>query len=113
MPVDTEDCADDPQNVACAYPHTPLQKYLITRFAETGGKAAAFLKKFHWTKAQQNEVSLMIAEEELSPSPAGGEEVCGAQRKRLEALAVVTAQAAARRRSVGGARHHGWYDEPT
>ncbi|WP_406511387.1 hypothetical protein [Streptomyces sp. NBC_00161] len=76
MPVDTEDCADDPQNVACAYPHTPLQKYLITRFAETGGKAAAFLKKFHWTKAQQNEVSLMIAEEELSLPPRQAAKKC-------------------------------------
>lgn len=70
LPEYTEGCADDPQKVACAYPNTPLQKYLNTRFAESGGKAADLLKKFHWTKAQQNEVSLMIAEQKLSPQQA-------------------------------------------
>ncbi|MFD5145220.1 ABC transporter substrate-binding protein [Streptomyces sp. NPDC058401] len=70
LPEYTEGCADDPQKVACAYPDTPLQKYLNTRFAESDGKAADFLKRFHWTKEQQNEVSLMIAEEKLSPQQA-------------------------------------------
>ena len=35
--------------IACAYPHTPLQKYLNADFAEHGGKAAEFLKNFNWT----------------------------------------------------------------
>lgn len=70
LPEYTEGCADDPQKVACAYPDTPLQKYLNTRFAESDGKAADFLRRFHWTKEQQNEVSLMIAEEKLSPQQA-------------------------------------------
>ncbi|MEU8776822.1 ABC transporter substrate-binding protein [Streptomyces sp. NPDC048606] len=70
LPEYTEGCADDPQKVACAYPHTPLRKYLNTRFADAGGEAAGFLKRFHWTKEQQNEVSLMIAEQKLTPREA-------------------------------------------
>ncbi|MEV5339745.1 ABC transporter substrate-binding protein [Streptomyces sp. NPDC052676] len=70
LPPYKEGCDADPEKVACAYPHTPLQKYLNTDFAEKGGKAAAFLKNFQWTTADQNEVSLMIAEQKLSPEEA-------------------------------------------
>ncbi|WP_107480899.1 ABC transporter substrate-binding protein [Streptomyces sp. IMTB 2501] len=63
-------CDADPAKIACAYPHTPLQKYLNAGFAKSGGKAAAFLKKFKWTTEDQNEVSLMIADEKLSPQDA-------------------------------------------
>ncbi|MCY0918441.1 MULTISPECIES: ABC transporter substrate-binding protein [unclassified Streptomyces] len=70
LPEYEEGCDADPEKVACAYPHTPLQKYLNARFADDGGKAAGFLKKFHWTVAEQNEVALMIAEEKLSPQQA-------------------------------------------
>ncbi|MFE7382678.1 ABC transporter substrate-binding protein [Streptomyces zhihengii] len=70
LPEYTEGCDADPDEVACAYPHTPLQKFLNTRFADRGGDAAAFLKKFRWTEKEQNEVSLMIAEQKLSPEEA-------------------------------------------
>ncbi|WP_327167239.1 ABC transporter substrate-binding protein [Streptomyces subrutilus] len=70
LPEYQQGCDADPEKVACGYPHTPLRKYLNTRFAESGGKAAAFLKKFHWTVEEQNEVSLMIAEEKLPPEQA-------------------------------------------
>ncbi|MFI9342899.1 ABC transporter substrate-binding protein [Streptomyces sp. NPDC052773] len=70
LPPYKEGCDADPEKVACAYPHTPLQKYLNTGFAEKGGDAAAFLKNFKWTTADQNEVSLMIAEQKLSPEEA-------------------------------------------
>jgi glycine betaine/proline transport system substrate-binding protein len=70
LPPYKEGCDADPEKVACAYPHTPLQKYLNTGFAERGGDAAAFLKNFKWTTADQNEVSLMIAEQKLSPEEA-------------------------------------------
>jgi glycine betaine/proline transport system substrate-binding protein len=70
LPPYKEGCDADPEKVACAYPHTPLQKYLNTDFAEKGGKAAAFLKNFKWTTEDQNEVSLMIAEQKLSPGEA-------------------------------------------
>ncbi|WP_217212251.1 ABC transporter substrate-binding protein [Streptomyces sp. AC550_RSS872] len=70
LPAYKEGCDADPEKVACAYPHTPLQKYLNADFAKTGGEAAALLKKFKWTTEDQNEVSLMIAEQKLSPQEA-------------------------------------------
>ncbi|HLL33649.1 MAG TPA: ABC transporter substrate-binding protein [Streptomyces sp.] len=70
LPPHKAGCDADPAKVACAYPHTPLRKYLNTDFAENGGKAAAFLKNFRWTTEDQNEVSLMIAEQKLSPEEA-------------------------------------------
>ncbi|MEU7070033.1 ABC transporter substrate-binding protein [Streptomyces narbonensis] len=72
LPAYKEGCDADPEKVACAYPHTPLQKFLNTRFADGGGDAAAFLKKFRWTTGDQNEVALMIAEQKLSPQEAAG-----------------------------------------
>ncbi|WP_031068168.1 ABC transporter substrate-binding protein [Streptomyces sp. NRRL S-118] len=70
LPAYKEGCDADPKKVACAYPHTPLQKYLNADFAEKGGKAAAFLKNFRWTTEAQNDVALMIAEQKLSPEEA-------------------------------------------
>ncbi|MFF1650064.1 ABC transporter substrate-binding protein [Streptomyces sp. NPDC058240] len=70
LPAYKEGCDADPKKVACAYPHTPLRKFLNARFADGGGRAAAFLKKFHWTTRAQNEVALMIADQKLSPEEA-------------------------------------------
>ncbi|MEU9384121.1 ABC transporter substrate-binding protein [Streptomyces sp. NPDC048279] len=70
LPPYREGCDADAAKVACAYPHTPLQKYLNADFARSGGRAAAFLKKFTWTTEDQNEVSLMIADQKLSPQEA-------------------------------------------
>jgi glycine betaine/proline transport system substrate-binding protein len=70
LPAYKEGCDADAAKVACAYPHTPLQKYLNADFAKSGGKAAAFLKKFQWTTEDQNEVSLMIANDKLSAQEA-------------------------------------------
>ncbi|MER5179521.1 ABC transporter substrate-binding protein [Streptomyces sp. NPDC002896] len=70
LPAYKEGCDADPEKVACAYPHTPLQKYLNADFAKTGGKAAEFLKNFKWTTEDQNEVSLMIADQKMSPEEA-------------------------------------------
>ncbi|MEU9104052.1 ABC transporter substrate-binding protein [Streptomyces xanthophaeus] len=70
LPEYKEGCDADPEAVACAYPHTPLRKFLNARFAQSGGKAADFLKAFRWDTAEQNEVSLMIAEQKLSPEQA-------------------------------------------
>ncbi|WP_406511756.1 ABC transporter substrate-binding protein [Streptomyces sp. NBC_00161] len=72
LPAYKEGCDADPQKVACAYPHTPLQKFLNARFADGGGDAAAFLKKFRWTTGMQNDVALMIADQKLSPQEAAG-----------------------------------------
>ncbi|GAA2514965.1 ABC transporter substrate-binding protein [Streptomyces gobitricini] len=70
LPAYKEGCDADPKKVACAYPHTPLQKFLNADFAEKGGKAAAFLKNFRWTTEAQNDVALMIAEQKLTPEAA-------------------------------------------
>ncbi|GAB2777951.1 ABC transporter substrate-binding protein [Streptomyces chlorus] len=70
LPEYEEGCDADPAKVACAYPHTPLQKYLNADFAQDGGDAAGFLKKFQWTTEDQNEVSLMIAEQRMAPQEA-------------------------------------------
>ncbi|MFI9721496.1 ABC transporter substrate-binding protein [Streptomyces sp. NPDC052396] len=60
----------DPASVDCAYPTTPLKKFLNADFARKGGAAARFLKKFHWTKQDQNEVSQLMAEDKLSAEEA-------------------------------------------
>ncbi|MFD3541411.1 ABC transporter substrate-binding protein [Streptomyces sp. NPDC058662] len=70
LPAYEEGCDAEPSEVACGYPHTPLRKFLNTRFAREGGEAAAFLKEFRWTVEEQNEVALMIAEEKLPPQEA-------------------------------------------
>ncbi|BBJ43060.1 glycine/betaine-binding protein [Streptomyces antimycoticus] len=74
LPKYTDKCANegtkDPESVDCAYPTTPLQKYLNADFAKQGGKASAFLKKFHWTKQSQNEVSELIASKGMSAQDA-------------------------------------------
>ncbi|QFZ74705.1 glycine/betaine ABC transporter substrate-binding protein [Streptomyces fagopyri] len=70
LPAYKDGCDADAAKVACAYPHTPLQKYLNTDFAKNGGRAAAFLKKFKWTTEDQNEVSLMIANDRMSAQEA-------------------------------------------
>ncbi|MFD8747122.1 ABC transporter substrate-binding protein [Streptomyces sp. NPDC059616] len=70
LPAYEEGCDADPEKVACAYPHTPLRKFLNARFADAGGPAAEFLKNFQWTTGDQNEVALMIADQKLSPEQA-------------------------------------------
>ncbi|MFD4572354.1 ABC transporter substrate-binding protein [Streptomyces sp. NPDC058417] len=70
LPAYKEGCDADPEKVACAYPHTPLKKYLNADFARDGGRAAAFLKKFKWTTEDQNAVSLLIADQKLTPQDA-------------------------------------------
>ncbi|MFM9704001.1 ABC transporter substrate-binding protein [Streptomyces galilaeus] len=70
LPAYKDGCDADPEKVACGYPQTPLRKYLNADFARTGGKAAAFLKKFRWTTEDQNMVSLLIADQKLTPEQA-------------------------------------------
>jgi glycine betaine/proline transport system substrate-binding protein len=74
LPAYTDACAEkgtkDPSTVDCAYPTTPLQKFFNADFSHKGGKAARFLKNFHWSKKDQNEVAQMIAEDKLSADQA-------------------------------------------
>ncbi|MFI0036142.1 ABC transporter substrate-binding protein [Streptomyces mutabilis] len=70
LPPYKEGCDAVPAKVDCAYPVTPLQKYLNADFAKNGGDAARFLKNFKWTTEDQNQVSLMIAEQKMRPEEA-------------------------------------------
>ncbi|WP_077800374.1 ABC transporter substrate-binding protein [Streptomyces sp. JHA26] len=70
LPPHQEGCDADPAKVDCAYPVTPLQKYLNAGFAKNGGEAAEFLENFRWTTEDQNQVSLMIAEQKMRPEEA-------------------------------------------
>ncbi|MFJ9178859.1 ABC transporter substrate-binding protein [Streptomyces sp. NPDC102360] len=70
LPKYKEGCDADPQKITCAYPTTPLQKYLNTGFAKNGGEAAQLLKNFKWTTEDQNQVSLLIADKKLTPEAA-------------------------------------------
>jgi len=70
LPKYTEGCDADPAKVACAYPDTPLQKYLNADFAKKGGEAAEFLKRFRWSTEQQNQVAKWIAGDGMSSEAA-------------------------------------------
>ncbi|MFV2121004.1 ABC transporter substrate-binding protein [Streptomyces sp. Act-28] len=70
LPPYKEGCDAVPEKVACAYPRTPLRKFLNADFARNGGEAAEFLKNFEWTTEQQNEVALLIADRKLTPEAA-------------------------------------------
>ncbi|MFD9816711.1 ABC transporter substrate-binding protein [Streptomyces sp. NPDC059080] len=74
LPKYTDACAEkgtkDPASIDCAYPTTPLKKFFNTDFAKSGSAASAFLKSFHWTKENQNEVSEMIAADGLTADEA-------------------------------------------
>ncbi|MCI0386406.1 ABC transporter substrate-binding protein [Streptomyces sp. CNQ085] len=70
LPEYTEGCDADPEKVACAYPNTPLQKYLNADFAKDGGDAAQFLKNFEWSTEQQNQVAKWIAGDGMSSEDA-------------------------------------------
>lgn len=71
LPEYTDACgAKDPADIDCAYPRTPLQKYLNADFSKRGGEAADFLKKFRWSEKDQNEVSELIASDRLTPQKA-------------------------------------------
>ncbi|MFD8200669.1 ABC transporter substrate-binding protein [Streptomyces sp. NPDC003470] len=77
LPPYKEGCDADPEKVDCAYPVTPLQKYLNAGFARHGGRAAEFLRNFRWTTEDQNQVSLMIAEQKMRPEQAAKKWVDG------------------------------------
>lgn len=71
LPEYTDACgAKAPADTDCAYPTTPLQKYLNADFSRRGKDAAAFLRKFSWSERDQNEVSKMIASDRLTPDEA-------------------------------------------
>ncbi|CAM3712526.1 ABC transporter substrate-binding protein [Streptomyces albus] len=56
LPKRTPGCDKVASKVDCAYPYTKLAKFMNKDFAENGGKAAEFLKKFKWSTADQTQV---------------------------------------------------------
>ncbi|MFJ4919875.1 ABC transporter substrate-binding protein [Streptomyces sp. NPDC088725] len=70
LPAYKDGCDADPAKVKCAYPVTPLQKFMNADFAKNGGDAATLVKNFRWTTDEQNEVALLIADQGLSSEEA-------------------------------------------
>lgn len=70
LPPYTDGCDADPKKVACDYPPYKLNKLIATKFAESGSPAVDLIKNFQWTNDDQNQVSEMIANENMSPDDA-------------------------------------------
>jgi len=63
-------CDADLEKVACDYPETPLTKIVSTKFATDGGKAYELVKNFTWTNDDQNAVSDMITNQNMTAEDA-------------------------------------------
>ncbi len=70
LPAYTAGCDADKEKVACDYPETPLNKIIRVKFNETGGDAAAMIKRFNWTNEDQNVVAEYITNEGMTPEAA-------------------------------------------
>ena len=71
LPPYTDGCQDDPAKVACDYPDTELKKILSAKWAENDSDPGVkFVKGFTWDNEDQNQVSLYIAEDKMSPADA-------------------------------------------
>ncbi|WP_030529598.1 ABC transporter substrate-binding protein [Phycicoccus jejuensis] len=70
LPEYTDGCDADAKKVACDYPPYALNKLIATKFAESGSPAVDLIKKFQWTNDDQNAVSEMIANQNMSPDDA-------------------------------------------
>ena len=70
LPAYTEGCDADAKKVACDYPPYELNKLISTKFSESGSPAVDLIKKFSWTNDDQNAVSEMIANQNMSPEDA-------------------------------------------
>lgn len=60
----------DPAKINCAYPTYKLDKVFSKAFVKRGGKAYEFLRSFHWTARDQNEVAGLIADKKMTPQDA-------------------------------------------
>ena len=70
LPKWTQGCDDDPKKVNCDYPPYTLNKLVAKKFADSGSPAVNLIKNFTWTNDDQNKVSEMIANQNLSPDDA-------------------------------------------
>jgi glycine betaine/proline transport system substrate-binding protein len=70
LPAYTPGCDADLKKVACDYPPYILNKIVRTKFMDTAGDAATFIKNFKWANADQNSVADAITNKAMSPEDA-------------------------------------------
>jgi glycine betaine/proline transport system substrate-binding protein len=76
LPARTKNCKDDAsaggniQQYRCAYAADPLNKVFSKEFAQNGGRAYSFLRKWKWSNADQNLVAKWIAGDKVKPDKA-------------------------------------------
>ena len=67
---DNEKEGGDPKQYACAYPPYPLEKLFSKKFATSGSPAVAVLKRWSWSKTDQNAMAYLIGAKHVSPDKA-------------------------------------------
>ncbi|HEX6150469.1 ABC transporter substrate-binding protein [Nocardioides sp.] len=70
LPPYEEGCQDDPAKVACAYPDTPLKKFVSTEWSESDSTAVDLVRNFNWSNDDQNQVAAYITSDKMSPEDA-------------------------------------------
>jgi len=70
LPAYTAGCDADLKKVACDYPPYILNKIVRTKWLDSAGDAATFIKKFSWGNADQNSVADAITNKAMSPEDA-------------------------------------------
>jgi glycine betaine/proline transport system substrate-binding protein len=70
LPLYRPGCDADAKKVACDYQPYDLDKIGRSAFVNSGTPAAALVKNFSWTNADQNEVARDITEQKLTPDAA-------------------------------------------
>jgi glycine betaine/proline transport system substrate-binding protein len=70
LPPYTPGCDADLKKVACDYPPYILNKIVRTKFMDTGGDAATFIKNFKWANQDQNSVADAITNKNMTPEDA-------------------------------------------
>jgi glycine betaine/proline transport system substrate-binding protein len=70
LPAYTPGCDADLKKVACDYPPYILNKIVRTKFMDTGGDAATFIKNFKWANQDQNSVADAITNKNMTPEDA-------------------------------------------
>ncbi len=70
LPAYTPGCDADLKKVACDYPPYVLNKIVRTAWADKGGDAVDFIKKFSWANSDQNEVADYITNGNMTDEEA-------------------------------------------
>src|SRR5690606_15417459 len=73
LPPYEDGCQDDPAEVACDYPETPLKKIVATEWAESGDPSVDLVRNFEWTNDDQNLVAKYITADKMSPEDAAAQ----------------------------------------